>query len=140
MATFSAVAGTVFKYTVSSTLTEIPGVGSMSYSGGDKNDINVTAISDETEVFIPGRRTAKELSFPMYYDPADAGQAAMLAAYNASSQTPVVMNIVDDHRRRIKELIDTYPAKEPLPSGAIPKLSAQINARGSWNSYARCPT
>lgn len=96
MATFSAVAGTVFKYTVSSTLTTIPGVGSMSFSGGDKNDINVTAIDDETEVFIPGRRTAKELSFPMYYDPADAGQAAMLAAYNASSQTPVAMSIVDD--------------------------------------------
>jgi hypothetical protein len=96
MATFSAVAGTVFKYTVTATLTVIPGVGSMSFSGGDKNDINVTAIDDETEVFIPGRRTAKELNFPMFYDPADAGQVAMLAAYDASAQTPVAMSIVDD--------------------------------------------
>lgn len=95
MATFTAVAGTLFKYTVSSTLTTIPGVQSMSFSGGEKNDIEVTAISDEDQVFVGGRRSALELSFGMYWDPTDAGQVAMLTAYSASSSTPVAMTITE---------------------------------------------
>ena len=39
-----------------------------------------------------------------------------------------VQKIVDDHRRIIKELIGTYPAKEPLPTSEVPKLSTQIRA------------
>lgn len=96
MATFSAVAGTVFQYTVTATLTTVPGVSSMAFSGGDRTDINVTAISDEDEVFIGGRRASRELSFTMFYDPTDAAQAAMLAAYDASSSTPVACSIVED--------------------------------------------
>lgn len=37
-----------------------------------------------------------------------------------------VRAIVDEHRRRIKELIDHYPPKTQLPAGDVPKLSAQI--------------
>lgn len=95
MATFTAVAGTLFKYTVSSTLTTIPGVGNISVSGGEKTDIEVTAISDEDQVFVGGRRTALEFSFPMYWDPTDAGQVAMLTAYNADNSTPVAMTITE---------------------------------------------
>ncbi len=95
MATYSAVAGTLFKYTVSATLTTIPGVQSISISGGEKNDIEVTAISDEDQVFIGGRRSAQELSFGMYWDPTDAGQVAMLTAYNASASTAVAMTITE---------------------------------------------
>ena len=94
MATFAAVAGSLFKYPVSSTPTTIPGVGGISFSGGDKTDINVTSISDETEVFIPGRRAAKEMSFPMYWDPTDAGQQAMLDDYESGSYTARAMSIV----------------------------------------------
>lgn len=95
MATFSAVAGSLFKYTVSASLTTIPGVGGISFSGGDKTDIEVTSISDEDQVFIGGRRNALEMSFPMYWDPTDAGQLAMLTAYNAALSTPVAMSITE---------------------------------------------
>jgi len=39
-----------------------------------------------------------------------------------------VTSIVDEHRRKIKELIDHYPPKTTLPAGDIPRLSAQIKA------------
>lgn len=95
MATFTAVAGTQFKYTVSAALTLVPGVGALSGSGGEKKDIDVTAISDEDEVFIGGRRSFREFAFPMYFDPTDAVHVAMLAAYDAGNSTPVAMSIVE---------------------------------------------
>lgn len=108
MATFSAVAGTLFKYTVSAALTTIPGVGSASYSGGDRTDIPVTSISDEDEVMIGGRRSAKELSFPMYYDPADAGHVAMLAAYNAATSVAVPCSFVDGDAGACTDTFSAY--------------------------------
>ncbi len=39
-----------------------------------------------------------------------------------------VLKIVDEHRRKIKELIDHYPAKQAIPAADVPKLSQQIQA------------
>lgn len=39
-----------------------------------------------------------------------------------------VLKIVDEYRRRIKELIDHYPPKTPLPAADMPRLSAQIRS------------
>ncbi len=39
-----------------------------------------------------------------------------------------VLKRVDERRRRIKELMDHYPGKSPLPTGDVPRLSQQIRA------------
>lgn len=50
-------------------------------------------------------------------------------AGNLSADVRVeVQRIVDEHRRRIKEMIDHYPAKTTLPAGDVPKLSTRIKS------------
>lgn len=90
----SAVAGSEIKFTVSAALTNIRGVQGISFSGGEKTDIEVTGIDDEDQVFIAGRRGAQELSFQMAYSPADTVHAAIRTNYEANAQTPVAMTLV----------------------------------------------
>lgn len=91
-----AVAGSEFKFTYGSpaALTKISGVTNLTFGGGERTDIDVTAIDDEDQVTIGGRRARKSLSFQIYYDPADAGHQAMLANYNAGTSTAVACSVV----------------------------------------------
>jgi hypothetical protein len=94
MAAF-AVAGTELQMTVASVLTRIPGVFGVSFSGGDRTDIDVTAIDDDDQVTVGGRRAAQELSFGIYYDAANNVHQALLSNYNAATAEAVVFNLVD---------------------------------------------
>lgn len=94
MAAF-AVAGTKLQFTVSATLTDIPSVNNVAFSGGERTDINVTAIDNEDELYIGGRRAKQELSFSIFYDPANSVHQAILSNYSASSATAVAMKMID---------------------------------------------
>lgn len=91
-----AVAGSEFQFTYGSpaVLTKIRGVSNVAFGGGERTDIDVTAIDDEDQYTIGGRRARKTLTFTLYWDPADAGHQALLANYDAASSTPVVCSIL----------------------------------------------
>jgi hypothetical protein len=91
-----AVAGSEFKFTYGSpaALTTIAGVTNVAFGGGERTDIDVTAIDDEDQYTIGGRRARKTLTYQIYYDPADAGHQALLANYNAADSTAVACSVV----------------------------------------------
>lgn len=91
-----AVAGSEFKFTFGSpaALTKVSGVSNVSFGGGERTDIDVTAIDDEDQYTIGGRRARKTLSFTLYWDPADAGHQALLANYDAADSVAVASSIV----------------------------------------------
>lgn len=134
MATFAAVAGSVLSYPVSATPTAVPGVGTISTSGGEKTDIRVTSISDEDEQFIGGRRSAIEMSFPMYWDPTDTAQAAMLADYQAASHTARAMTLVEADAGAasnafsgyIKTMVPTFDVDGAHMYNVVIKLTTKI--------------
>jgi|GEM_PF-2391020 len=86
----SAVAGRILAYSVSNSpfsYITIRGASSLSYGNAQKNDINVTAISDEDEVFIAGRRQAAEITFSVYVDYDEPAHVALLGNFDANAQT-----------------------------------------------------
>jgi len=86
-----AVAGSTFEYTCGSpaALTVVKGVSGFTFSGGERGEIDVTGIDDEDQVTIGGRRAKRKASFKLFYDPAEASHAAMLASYDAATATAV---------------------------------------------------
>ena len=80
----SAVAGRQLKMTGSSppSYTLIPGLTNLQYTNRVRNEINTTAISDEDEQFVPGRRAAASVTFSLFVDYANAQHVALLANYN----------------------------------------------------------
>lgn len=86
----SAVAGRILAYSASNSpfsYSTIKGVSGLAYGNATKQDINVTAMSDEDEVFIAGRRQSAEISFNLYVDYDEAAHAALLANFDANGQT-----------------------------------------------------
>jgi len=130
----SAVAGSEFKYTVSATLTNVRGVQGISFSGGEKNDIEVTGIDDEDQVFIPGRRSAQEISFQLAYSPSDTVHAALRAAYEANAVTGVACTLasVDTGAASrafsayVKQFTETFDRDGFLAADVVMKLTTAI--------------
>lgn len=85
----SAVAGRTLEISASSPISyaDIPGIESLQYSGGAKNRINVTSISDEAEKSVPGRRGSATLAFNLFYDPSWPSHQSLLASYNDNGGT-----------------------------------------------------
>jgi hypothetical protein len=105
-----AVAGSQFQFTYGSpaALTTIAGVTNVQFGGGERTDIDVTAIDDEDQYTIGGRRARKTLTFSIYYDPADAGHQALLANYNAADSTGVACKIVLSDSGAAEMTFDAY--------------------------------
>ena len=94
----SAVAGRALKLSTSSPVsyTLIPGVHNLQYTNRVRNEINVTAISDEDEQFVPGRRSAATITFSLFVDYANAQHVALLANFNDNGNTQVYLQDVFD--------------------------------------------
>jgi hypothetical protein len=130
----SAVAGSELKYTVTAVLTNVRGIQGLSFSGGEKNDIEVTGIDDEDQVFIPGRRSAQELSFQIAYSPSDTVHAAMRTAYEANAVTGVAMTIVSTDTGAasrafsgyVKQFTETFDRDGFLAADVVIKLTTPI--------------
>lgn len=129
MAAF-AVAGTVLQITITSTLTTVPSVTNLAFSGGERGDINVTAISDEDEVFIGGRRAAQELTFDIYEDPSNAVHQAILANYAAASATAVVWNLIDGDTgaatHAFSGYVKTYARKRDVDGAGMANVAVKL--------------
>ena len=93
----SAVAGCQLSMTMGSpaALDMIEGVTNLAFSGGERTDIDVTAISDEDQKTIGGRRAKKKATFQIYEDPGDVTHQALLSNYQNATATAVAWTLVD---------------------------------------------
>lgn len=80
MDTFASM--TVQKVTLGNT---INGVKDFSPKGGDIKFVDTTTVQDKKDQQVVVGSTAIAYDLTMLWDPADAGQAAMIAAFNAGS-------------------------------------------------------
>jgi hypothetical protein len=123
-----AVAGTLFKFTYGSpaTLTTIRGVHNLAFGGGERTDINCTAIDDEDEYFIGGRRAKKTLTFSIYEDPGDDGHQALLANYQAATATAVACTLTDTDSGAASHAFSGYVRNYARKRGVDEALIADI--------------
>lgn len=93
----AAVAGTQLSITVGSpgVLTLIPGVHNYAETGGERKQIDVTAINDMIEKNIPGRAAIKTITFSIYEDSSNAVHAGLLASKQAAIPVTVPWTMVD---------------------------------------------
>lgn len=75
--------GTAKKVTLGTT---IPGVQEFSTSGGDIKFLDSTTVSDKVDKQIVSGATAMSYALTMQWDPSDAAQIAMLAAFDIRTQ------------------------------------------------------
>ena len=132
--TASAVAGSTLKFTVATVLTVVKGANSVTLGGGERTDINVTGIDDTTEVFVGGRRAARELTFSLAHDPTDTVHAAMRTNYLAGTATPVAISLTDvsptpkvrTFSGYIKKFEETFGRDEALIANVTIKLTTDV--------------
>lgn len=101
----SAVAGRTLEVSATSpqSFSDVPGIESLQYSGGAKNRINVTSISDEAEKSVPGRRGSATLAGNLFYDPAWPSHQALLANYLAGDGTLLAFrDTMDDAGSKVR--------------------------------------
>lgn len=81
-----------------SPLTTIPGVQGLSISGGDRPDIEVTAINDTARSFVQDLPNQYSVSFTLAYDSADTQHAALRTAFTNATATAfnIVLNDTGD--------------------------------------------
>jgi hypothetical protein len=80
-------AGTVLKVTISGTPTAIPGVQGISGPGGDKEQIEVTALSDTAKKFIAGHADFGSVTFTIFYDQSEASHVHIFTQYSTANTT-----------------------------------------------------
>ena len=81
--------GTQLDVKITSTFTPIPGVEGLSGPTGTKPQIEVTALSDTAAKFIAGLPDYGDVSFSLFWDPAEATHQKLMTSYQTS-------NSVDD--------------------------------------------
>jgi hypothetical protein len=89
-----ATQGTQLQLEIATVFTNVPGVEALDGPGGDKEEIEVTAISDTVKKYLSGLRDEGEVSFGLFYDPANAVHAAIKSNYDASGNTVVNWKII----------------------------------------------
>lgn len=82
-----AVAGTLLQINISGTFTNIGKVESFSGPTGSKPTIETTGISDTAATYVSGIPDYGELTINLFDDPADSGNARLLARFQASNVT-----------------------------------------------------
>lgn len=88
----TATAGTAVTYkhltpAPAGSATTISGVEDISVSAGSKTEIDVTPLSATAAVFIGGQPDYGELTITYFHDPADTGQALLLADAGTANTT-----------------------------------------------------
>lgn len=89
-----ATQGSKLQLEIATVFTDVPGVEGLDGPGGDKEEIEVTAISDTVKKYLSGLRDEGEVSFNLFYDPANAVHAAIKSNYDASGNTVAAWKII----------------------------------------------
>ncbi len=78
MANRIASQGGKLQIEISSVYTEIDGFASMTFSGGDRSEINATAINDTTAKSVAGLPNPLTAEVEILYDPLDTAHQALI--------------------------------------------------------------
>lgn len=130
----SAVAGSTYTFLVSGTQTTVKGVSNLSFSGGEKPDIEVTGIDDADQVFVGGRRQALELSYTLAYNPGNAAHAAIRANYDAGGAAVVAQTLVSADSGAasrafsgyVKSFLESFDRDGALTANVVVKLTTPV--------------
>ncbi len=82
-----AVQGTALQVKIGAAFTTIPGVEGLSGPTGTKQQIEVTAMNDTAAKFVAGLPDYGEVSFRLFWDPADQTHQHLLTSYNTANAT-----------------------------------------------------
>jgi len=89
-----ATQGTQLKVSISSVFTNVPGVEDIDGPGGEKQEIDVTAISDTATQTVGGIRDYGEMTFNLFYDPADTTHQYLHTSFASSSNAIEAWKVV----------------------------------------------
>jgi hypothetical protein len=82
-----AVQGSALAVKIVSTFTAIPGVEGLSGPTGTKQQIEVTAMNDTAAKFVSGLPDYGDVTFKLFWDPADTTHQKLLTSYQTANST-----------------------------------------------------
>lgn len=82
-----STAGTTVAVTISGSPVTINGIASVSGPGGDKEEIDITALSDTAKQKIAGQMDWGSIDMEMFYDSTDTGQAYVFTQATTANTT-----------------------------------------------------
>ena len=103
-------------------------------SGGDFAFLDTTTIHDTQQTQIPGLAAATAFTFDCFWDPSDAGLAALVAASNAQAQRALRLTFANSY----KYLLLGYVGATLSPTGnaqEMVKTSVVFTAFGRSTTY-----
>lgn len=82
-----ATAGTDLQVKIASTFTSIPGAEGFDGPTGTKEQIEVTALKDTAKKYVAGMPDYGEITFNLFWDPADSTHQYLLTSYQTANKT-----------------------------------------------------
>lgn len=79
--------GTNLAVKIAAAFTTIPGVEGLSGPTGTKQQIEVTALNDTAAKFVAGLPDYGDVTFTLYWDPADTTHQKLLTSYQTANST-----------------------------------------------------
>jgi len=126
MATPIDAQGTTFTFNDGTTAQTVGGVQSFSMSS-TADEREVTTLSSTAKEFKFGLQDNGTLKLDVLYDPADAGQAAIIAARTANATRQVVMTLSNGTTATFNAIVKSVP----IDAAADDDLKSSIELRVS---------
>jgi hypothetical protein len=79
--------GTQLAVKISAAFTPVPGVEGLSGPTGTKQQIEVTALSDTAAKYVAGLPDYGDVTFNLFWDPADTTHQQLLTSYTTANST-----------------------------------------------------
>jgi len=113
--------GTIRRITAWTTISQI--TSGLSVSGGDPQFADITTLTDTVQKQIPTTRTPVQVTLPVFYDPALAWWATVLAASDAA--TPVALRMIFPNSSRL--VSNAYWSLRAVPTVEDSTLRGEIS-------------
>lgn len=136
--TVHKVQGSMLKITVSSTLTELPGVDNVELDLGENGIIEASDISSDYKGAIAsGLRDTGSISADLIRDPLNAVHQALQAAYNTAAAIPCSFTVgATGLILTLSVIIKKLPMSGKKGDGFMGKLEGVLASKVNWNSAA----
>ncbi len=118
-----------------SPLTTINGVQGISISGGDKPDIETTAINSTARTYVQDLPNPYNISFTLAYDSTDAQHLALETAFNAGTLTAfnVVLNDAGSAAGAFNAYVKQWTPKAEKGSFVAVDVTLLVSGGVTWS-------
>ena len=132
------VQGSMMKITVSSTLTEVPGLDNIELDLGENKVFEAADISSDYETPVnAGLRTAGSLSADIIRDPLSAVHQTLQGAYNTGATMPSSFTVgATGVILTLSLLFTKLTLAGKKGEGFVGKLEAKLLTKVNWNTAA----